>query len=44
MSTCRVTKKGVELRLSPDGISVYACSVSLTAEKEELGPIAINFP
>ena len=44
MSTCRVTKKGVELSLSPDRISVYACSISLTAEKEELGAIGINFP
>ena len=36
-------QEGAELSLSPDRISVYACSISLTAEKEDLGTIGINY-
>ena len=36
--------EGAELSLSPDRISVYACFISLTAEKEDLSAIGINFP
>ena len=37
-------QEGAELSLSPDRISIYACSISLTAEKEDLGAKGINFP
>ena len=41
MSTCcQVIKKG-GASLSRDTISVYACSISLTAEKNDLGALGI---